>query len=177
MDEFYAAVLAAIIAASATLVTAFLTQFLAERYRRFHEGSAIAAGFQGELVSYSSAFPKVVEMLSGLRRAIRDGERTRIALRTVERGVDRFYSEAVGKIGLLGPDLAERVIFIYSNLNAFRAALKVVTEHHADMADGELDGRIEFCLQSLERATTEMEATIPMLSARSSARFCIFCLS
>ena len=161
----------AFIAASATLITAFVTQFLAEGYKRFKEGSSVAAGIAGELSSSEEAVPLIRVSLRTASENIRLGGKDRLKFRSFDKPVDRFFDEVVGKVGLLGPELAERVIYIYSNLSAFRAALVLIHSTHSEMESEELLGRIVLCQDALERAYKAASDTLPELKARSAMRF------
>lgn len=161
----------ALIAASATLITAFITQFLAESYRRFKDGSAVAAGIVGELNSHKDAVPLIRISLDTAADNIRIGRKDQLRFRGFEKPADRFFDEVVGKVGILGPELAESVIFIYANLNAFRSSLMLIHSTHNDMEAAELLARITLSLDAMERAVKTAEETIPKLRSRSKKCF------
>lgn len=171
-----ASISAAIIAAAATLITAFITQFLSERYRRFNEASAVAAGISGELSSYGEAVPLLRISLHTMSENIKLGRKDSVKFRSFEKPVDRFYDAVVGKLGMLGPELAERIIYIYGNLNAFRGVLVTIHEKHAEMEGPELLARLTLCQDAMERAFKAAEAVMPVLRARSSERFKVWSL-
>ena len=161
----------ALVAASATLITAFITQFLAESYKRFKDGSAIAAGIVGELSSYKEAVPLIRISLDTAADNIKIGRKDQLRFRDFEKPVDRFFDEVVGKVGVLGPELAESVIFIYANLNAFRSSLVLIHRIHNEMDAVELLSRITLSLDSMERAVKTADETIPKLRSRSEKWF------
>lgn len=138
------------IAASAAIAAVYMTQFLAESYRRFKDGAAIAAGLAGELSSYSESLPQMRGFLTAALQAASTGQGKLLKFRKFEKPVDRFFDEVVGKLGLLGPDLAEQVIYVYSNVDAFRVALVMISEGHLEMNDVELVERLKRCREALE---------------------------
>ncbi|KQP43514.1 hypothetical protein [Pseudorhodoferax sp. Leaf274] len=163
-------IISAFIAASAAVFGVILTQVLGEKYRRFKEGSSVAAGILGELSSYEQAWPLVQAMLRGLDDAVSAGARERFSMRFGERAKDLYFDEVVSKIGLLGPDIVEPVVYVYSNIRAFRVALELISVHHKDMTDGELFQRSQTCQQCLQRALARREELFSKLKARSSRR-------
>ena len=114
--------LSALIAASVALIAVYCTQFLAESYRRFMDGSSLAAGIAGELSSHKEAIPHIRLTLRTVQEITEIGRQEEIMLRSFDKPVDRYFDQVVGKVGALGPHLAERIIYVYSNLHAFRGA-------------------------------------------------------
>lgn len=168
MGDIYGALIAAFVA----LFTAYLTLFLGERYKRFHEGSALAAGFAGELGSYTEGYPLMQRVLAEMTRCAEQGTHRELSLRPFEKPLDRFFEASVSKVGLLGPELAERVIYIYSNLNAFRMTLILISEKHSEMSDVEFHSRVTVCVQLADKANAAMTEVVPKLHSRSKACFC-----
>lgn len=164
-------IVAASIAASAALIVAFLTQFLAESYRRLRDGSSLAAGIAGELISYKEALPMLRVTLKQTSEVAAAGAKDQIRLRPFEKPVDRYFDEVVGDIGLLGPELVEPVIYVYNNLNAFRGAFVQICAEHRNMDAPELIARITLCSQALERAASKMLTLELALEKRSSRKF------
>lgn len=160
----------ALIAAAATLITAYGTQFIAEKYRRFHDGSALAAGLAGELNSYRGAYP----VLSNAFQSFRDSaDRATAAqfFRPFPRPTDLFFDEVVSKLGLLGAATVEDTVFVYGNLRAFRNSMETLMNHHAEMSDFEFRGRCGSCLIALNHAHERGTKLVPKLHARAAERF------
>jgi hypothetical protein len=167
-------ILSALIAASVALVAVYLTQFVAQRYKTFKEGSSIAAGLAGELASYRDAAPLLRVAVRTALQAVESGYQDRLRFRGIEKPVDRFFDAVVDKIGLLGPDLAEKVIYVYNNLNAFRVAFALIHEKHHEMDGDELATRIKLCDEALERAFLAGATLRDDLRARSLKSFKLF---
>lgn len=159
----------ALVAACATLIVAFLTQFVAEKYRRFHDGSAVAAGLAGELSAYKHALPQMAKTLRewGSLEHGHEG----LILRPMDKPVDVFYPSAVPKLGLLGVDMVEDVVYVYSNINAFRMAFDMLSKSFQDMSPAEFRMRASFCFMVLDQANTRGERLVPRLRQRANARF------
>jgi hypothetical protein len=164
-------VLAAIIAVFGAVCLGYVNSFIAEDFRRFRDGSALAAGLAGELASYAPAIPILRDMLQSLVRAIDAGKRSEIRLRSFDRPVDLVFEQGVGKLGLLGSTTVESSVFVYGNLRAFRMALEIISKEHADMADAELRKRCVSCLESVERAVQRGETLLPELRSRAAQPF------
>lgn len=165
------AILAALIAMAGAVIVGYATQFVAEDYRRFRNGSALAAGLAGELGSYAGAAPELRQGLAGIIAMIEGGQRDLDALRPIERPVDLYFEEVVGDLGLLGTSLVEDVVLVYSNLRAFRMALEMVATGHKEMKDHEVIHRCRKCLEALDRASSRGTTLVDALRVRAAERF------
>ena len=145
-------ILTAIIAASATLIVAFLNSIVAESFKRHKDRVAIAAAMAGELASYAPAFPIIQQALSSTIQAAENGKRETLNFRPFEKPKDFVFEKAVEKLGLLGPQLAEDIAFVYGNLNAFRSSFVLISTHFKEMSNEELKVRSTACLEALNRA-------------------------
>ncbi|RZL66415.1 MAG: hypothetical protein EOP81_00135 [Variovorax sp.] len=154
-------IVSALLAAATALLGAFIAQFVAEKYRRFHDGSAVAAGILGELSAYRGGAEVLAPRIRGWMTAASSD--LHLTFRPIERPVDLFFDASVGKLGLLGHQLTEHTVYVYANLRAFRIGLEVITTAHAEMTKAEFLERCELCLQSLKRCAPE---------GRSSSRTC-----
>lgn len=163
---------AALVAASVALLGVLLSQFVAERYRRFQDGSALAAGLLGELKSYSEAWPVIDQQLSAYIDQSQKGSVELLKrLRPFPRPSDLFFDEAVSKLGLLGPRLVEDVVFVYSNIRAFRMGFEIVAREHSAMDAEEVERRCTLCRDALRKATNRGKNLEKLLETRASAWF------
>lgn len=160
---------AAIITASGAIIAVLLTQFVAEAYRRFRDGSALAAGLAGELSSYKEAFPQLEAAFEVWCKCT--GGHELYPLRPMEQPIDQYYAKTVEKIGLLGPGIVEDIVYVYSNLGAFRLSLSMLTKHFKEMSLDEFKGRAANSYASLNRARVRGEVLVPRLVARSHQTF------
>ena len=165
------AVLVALIAGVVALSVAYINSFLAESYRRFRDGSTLAASLAGELASYEPAWPILSNALSFLLTSLDTGTRKHTMFRPFAQPRDLVFEDSVAKLGLLGTEIAENIVFVYSNIRAFRAALEVIMRDEKEMSDHELRARCVACQEALQRAGNRGEQLLVQLRARSTARF------
>lgn len=158
-----------LIAGTVTLVVAFLTQFVAEKYKRFQDGSALAAGLAGELSSYKEALPILLTTLKEWG-ALPSGHE-QLFLRPMDKPADVYYTASVGRIGLLGTELVEDVVYVYSNINAFRGGFDILSKSFKEMSTAEFRVRASACYMVLSQASVRGEALIPKLRQRALQRF------
>jgi hypothetical protein len=144
--------LAAIVAASAALIVAFLNSIAAEVFRRHKDRKALAAAIAGELASYEPTVPIIQEVLRATIHAIETGARNTVSFRPFEKPKDFVFEKAVEKLGLLGPKLVEDTVHVYSNLNAFRVSFSLISTHFKEMPDHEIHARCVACLDAIDRA-------------------------
>jgi hypothetical protein len=160
---------AALIALIGVLAGGYVNNFLAEDYRRFRDGTALAGALAGELGSHMQAFPLLRTMLTTLKKAFEQGERP--PLRRFDPPNDPIYEANVGKIGLLGGKLAEEVAFAYQQIRAFRLNFVLVLSHHEDMKEPEIVARLSACLDTINRGDARAVALLADLKALASQRY------
>lgn len=165
------ALLAAFIAGSAAVVVALLTQFAAEAYRRHREGSAVAAALAGELSAYRPAVELLRGQVAEWARVISTGNRDVLTFRPIERQSDMVFGEIVGRLGLLGADLTERVVYVYGNIKAFRVGHELIIRDHSSMDDDELLYRVNSISTALREAHDVGEKLVIALRERAHKSF------
>jgi hypothetical protein len=164
-------VLIALIAGAVALAVAYVNSFVAESYRRFRDGSALAASLAGELAAYEPAWPIITKMLDSIIESVDAGARKPTYLRPFDRPNDLVFENAVGKLGLLGARSAENVVFVYSNLRAFRVALELICRYEKEMSNEELRFRCVACKEAIGRAVSRGTDLLQELRQRSSQAF------
>jgi hypothetical protein len=168
MGSFFT-ILAAIIALSGAVIVGYLANFVAEDFRRFRDGSALAAALAGELASHALAVPLI---RNGLTQCLASAQQNlRVTHRTFEPPNDPIFEAGVEKLGLLGVKLVEDIAFTYQNLRAFRSGLKVIFDEHQNMSFPELIGRYGDCLQAIDRTVERGEPLLVALRARANTQF------
>lgn len=161
----------ALIAGTIALLVAFINSFVSEGYKRFRDGTTVAASLAGELAAYADAWPILSKWLNSIVSETEFEKLNLERLRPIERPKDLVYEKSIDKLGLLGAQTAEGVVYVYSNINAFRIALEIISRDHASMSKDELKLRCEACNAALERAVTKGEVLLVTLRARANARF------
>jgi hypothetical protein len=164
-------VIVAFIAGIVAILVAYFNSFLAESYRRFRDGSALAASLAGELAAYEPAWPIIFNMLDGIVKSIDSHKRQPTYLRPFDRPRDFVYEDAVKKLGLLGTELSENLVFVYSNIGAFRVAMEVIARDEKEMTDDELRLRCIACKDAMSRAVSRGTDLILALRTRANAPF------
>jgi hypothetical protein len=168
------------ITAAVTLVTVYLTQFLADRYRRFAEGSTLAAGFAGDLAARRHGDLDYEYLFKELEKIRKEGKRVEVlgpGRPEPDHHEERFFHSVIGKVGLLGPDLAGRVIGLYRDMAFYVEQARYVEEHHADMKNDEFHGRLELVLTTWKSAMESRDELVPLLKSRANERFKLFRVS
>jgi len=85
--------LAAIIAASAALIVAFLNSIVAEVFRRHKDQKALSAAIAGELASYEPAFPLIQQTLRATIHALDTKNRDTVSFRSFEKPRDLVFEK------------------------------------------------------------------------------------
>lgn len=161
----------ALITGYVMLVVAVINALVSESYKRFRDGTTVAASLAGELASYEDAWPLLSDILNSIVSATELQKPSLEALRPIERPKDVVYEKSIDKLGLLGAQTAEGVVYVYSNINAFRIALEIISRDHASMSREELKSRCVACKAALDRAATRGEGLLRALRARANAKF------
>jgi hypothetical protein len=163
--------LVAAIAGLFALAVSFINSLVSESYKRFRDGSTLAASLIGELSAYEYAWPMILENLDTMIRGVENGNIDLNALRSYDRPKDLIYEKSIEKLGLLGPITAERVVYVYSNIHVFRISFEMILGENEKMTKNELLQRLQLCKDAVARAYTQSEVLIGVLRTRSSAKF------
>lgn len=123
------ALIPAVLALFGTLVAGFLSSFLSEHHRRFRDKQALAGALAGELGSYREGWPMFEKTFPVLVDMAKSGKR--VVVPKIDKPTDRVFDSCVAQIGMLGPELAEDLAYVYNNLNAFRAVFFSITNQEA----------------------------------------------
>lgn len=164
-----ATITGAVIALCGLLIAGYLTNFVAEDFRRSREGSTIAAGLAGELSSYELAFPMLKENI-GLQIDMLTRGRTP-PFRAFEVPTDPLFDVVVGRLGLLGAKMVEDVVFTYQQIRAFRFSYSIISKEYQNMAPEELIRRLNVCVECLDRAADRWNVVVPALKKRAAERY------
>ena len=162
---------AAVLTACVTLLGFIVVNFIAEDFRRFRNGSTVAAGLAGELGSYAEPQAQLVSIITTMLRVIDEGNRKHLPFRGIDTPKDRLFEANVANLGLLGPDLVLDIAFVYGQINGFRVGFGLVNEKHSEMADGELAARLNGCLILLTAVRPRAEQLVEKLTMRANMPF------
>lgn len=155
------------------LLVAWVTAFLAEDYRRFRDGTSLAAALAGELQAYLEAFERGNPILLEIRQHLEKGVPLKY-MPPFKPPTDPVYDSGVARLGLLGPEIARDVAYTYQNVNAFRVGYANMTKTYSKVESfivlGALDGVIDAATKAKERGTV----AVKQLDARARAKYGIF---
>lgn len=161
----------AIVTSAVALFGIYLTQFLAEKYRRFNDGSAIAAGLLGELRSYKADHEKLEVALKQWISTARTYGKDVLPMKPIPKNSDPFFDSCVGRIGLIGDDLVTDTIFVYYRIRAAKDMINIVSDHFDDLSEAEFILYCESILDIIEKAANIGTPLLAKLEARSKAGF------
>ncbi|RDK04477.1 hypothetical protein [Paraburkholderia lacunae] len=160
---------AALIAFLGVLVGGYFNNFLAEDFRRFRDSQALAGALAGELKSHAEAIPDIKHGLTQIHAIAETG-----ALLTLpewpEPGSPVFEAN-VGQIGLLDPELAKDVAYVYENLRAFRGAFHQLSKHHEEMNAGWRVAMVKACADRIKSAETVGVPLVEKLKHHAAASY------
>jgi hypothetical protein len=161
----------ALLTASITLVGFFVVNFIAEDFRRFRNGSSVAAGLAGELASYKEAQALLDGMITSMINAVKEGVREHVPFRSIDPPKDRIFDANVANLGLLGPELVEQIAFVYGQIYGFRVSFALVHSEHKEMSDAELTARLTASQIAVNRASERGNALVEQLKERAGLSF------
>jgi hypothetical protein len=142
----------ALIAFISAILVGFITHFVAEDYRRFRDGQAVAASLAGELRSITSSLPELRQGLLGMKGLLENLQP--LSLPELPDQSSPMFEANVPKIGLLGAEIAGELAFIYDQIRAFRTSFQLLSKHHSVMSgewSGALVGRCVLLIDSNEQ--------------------------
>jgi hypothetical protein len=160
---------AALIGLLGVLAGGYFNNFLAEDYRRFRDGQALAGALAGELESHGEPIPK-----------IKNGLETMLPQSMSENGLNLpewpippspLFDENASKIGLLGPQTARDVAYVYENLRAFRQNFHMLSKHHRDMPKDWGHAMVVGCLAAITRSETRGVALVDSLKRQADESY------
>lgn len=165
------ALIGASLGASVAVSVAYVANFVAEDFRRFRNGSSLAAALAGELASYDEPLSITLAWLKACAQAVESGHSKSLVFYHLELTKDRVFEGNVGSLGSLGHDTAERLASVYGQLAGFRAGFTILMKHGGEMSEQVMKGRFANCIQSLERAMPEARSLAATLRARADDTF------
>ena len=151
------------------LVVALLANFLAEDFRRFRDGTALASALLGELLSYKDAFKQSRE---GFNHYLEEAKKGNVmVLPNVDVLPDRVYESHVSKIGLLGSDLPQKVVMTYGRITIYKVALNVLTSAKYGTDDETLISGYSEMLYLIDKIEEVDSDAISALTERAHLKF------
>jgi hypothetical protein len=171
MDGFWNGFWGPFFTFTGSVIVAVIGNFIAEDFRRFRDGSALASAIAGELLSYGAAIQDLTVSVTLLAEQAEAGTMIRVA--DIELPRDLIYESAVPKIGLLGVELPENVALAYGRIRAFRTLYMIIAGDNVKIDAAGLGRLYRQLLIKLAEAETEGRRTVALLHARANESFCL----
>jgi hypothetical protein len=170
MDGFWSGFWGPFFTFTGSVIVAVVANFVAEDFRRFRDGSALASALAGELLSYAAAIGELKQNITLLAEQAEAGNMIRIA--EIETPRDLIYENAVPKIGLLGIKLPEHVALTYGRIRAFRTLYLLIASGKLECDAAGLARLYRQLLVKVNEAESEGLQTVTLLHARAQESFC-----
>jgi hypothetical protein len=119
---------AALIGLLGVLAGGYFNNFLAEDYKRFRDGQALAGALAGELEAHSDAFPYMKDHISFVIDRVKMGDDMESP--EWQAPTSPIFEANTAKIGLLRPSDAKNVAHAYEQIRSFREKLRVIAKSH-----------------------------------------------
>jgi len=163
-----ASVAAALIALLGIIIAGFLSTIVAEDYRRFRDGTGLAAALAGELASYMLATEIMLPIVDGLQRATIATGGVSLLPQEMHMQPDPVFDAGVGNLGLLGTELAEDTAFVYQQLRAFRGTYKLLSAPNLQLGQTQTLAILAGWKGTLERAQGRGKPLVVSLKSRAN---------
>jgi len=154
---------AALVGLLGVMAGGYFNNFLAEDYRRFRDGQALAGALAGELESHAEPIKAIKTGLEMMVLQLADGKRLTLPEWPIPSSP--LFDENASKIGLLEPQLARDVAYVYENLRAFRQNFHMATKHHHEMPSAWTSATFVGCMAAITRAEARGLPLIDRLKA------------
>lgn len=162
-------VVPALIAFTSAVLVGFGGHFVAEDYRRFRDGKAIAAALAGELRSITLSLPLLLPGLKEIQRVLLT--RTSISLAEIPDQKSPVFEATADKIGLLGVDLAGEVAFLYDQIRAFRTSFQLLSKTQPSMELSRGSHLVEHCIALIKANEPKAQALVSSLRRHSEISY------
>jgi hypothetical protein len=141
---------AALIGFLGVMAGGYFNNFLAEDYRRFRDGQALAGALAGELESHAAPIPRIKASLETMEEQTRNGQN--LDLPEWPMPPSPIFDQNAAKIGLLGAETAKEVAYVYEHLRAYRLNFHMLTKHSLAMGHQWSNATIVGCLAIISRS-------------------------
>lgn len=132
------------------MVGGYFNNFLAEDYKRFRDGQALAGALAGELESHAEPIPFIKNGLEKMVLGLADGKPLTLPEWPIP--PSPLFDQNASKIGMLGAQSAKDVAYVYENLRAFRQNFHMLSKHHSGMSLEWSHSMVVGCLATISRA-------------------------
>ncbi|MGO4310001.1 hypothetical protein AB4Z35_09050 [Pseudomonas sp. KB_15] len=159
----------ALIAFISAILVGFVTHFVAEDYRRFRDGQAVAASLAGELDSITSSLPDLHHGLADMKDMLENLQP--LPFPEFPDQTSPIFEANTTKVGLLGAELAGEVAYIYDQISAFRTSFQLLSKHHPVMPESWSCALVGRCMLLIESNEHRARNLIVKLKDNSSTNY------
>ncbi|WP_052421072.1 hypothetical protein [Paraburkholderia ferrariae] len=162
----------ALVAFAGVVAGGYFNNFIGEDYRRFRDGQALAGALAGELKSHGTAIPTLKTTLENLLSRLEGPNGSlQVVQRDFESANSPVFDANVGRIGLLGPQLAEEVAYVYEAIRAFRMTTKTLAKFAHEVEPAHSAMMLRNALQLVENADKRGTDLVVALRAFAIERY------
>ncbi|WP_118185709.1 hypothetical protein [Paraburkholderia phosphatilytica] len=161
---------AALIGLLGVMAGGYLNNFFAEDYRRFRDSQSLAGALAGELESHGDAALQIKKSLELLIDAALPRDRIKLPVEWQEPNSPVFEANA-GQIGMLGPDSAKDVAYVYELIRTFRSSIALISKSHADMGPEWMISMANACVEEVEHCEKRGGPLIERLRRHASETY------
>ncbi|WP_175888761.1 hypothetical protein [Burkholderia cepacia] len=147
----------------------YVNNFIAEDYRRFRDGQALAGALAGELESHGEALPALKTTLEIMKSAALSDEGLKLNEWPIP--PSPLFEENAAKIGLLGAEDAREVAYVYEHIRAFRQLFHMLSKSHREMPKEWSYSMIVGCLDTITRAESRGRPLVESLKRQATAAY------
>jgi len=159
----------ALIALLGVLCGAYINNFAAEDFRRFRDGQALAGALAGELASIQASLPDLLTALKRMSERARDREC--LDLQEMPQSASPIFEANAQKIGLLVPEVAREVAFVYERVRAFRSLFHYLSKYHGDMQFERRKSIIQGIVQMVDGGEERIDALVKSLDEHAKKKW------
>jgi len=141
---------------------AAITTICGEDFRRFRDRQAVAGALAGEIDSILAAIPELHVGLKDMVVILKEGGK--LPLPEFPQPSSPIFDANTAKIGLLRPELARDVAFIYGQITAFRASFHLLSKHHQNMSPDWSGALLKRCIEMIESNEAKAKLLIENLT-------------
>ncbi|CAI8998722.1 conserved hypothetical protein [Pseudomonas sp. IT-196MI5] len=150
-----------------TIIGAAISAIGGEDFRRYRDRQSVAGALAGELDSILKSIPELHIGLKGMLSIVREGGQ--LPFPEFPQSSNPIFDANTAKIGLLKPDLARDVAYVYGQITAFQTSFHSLSKHHQDMPPEWVSAMIERCIGMIDDNLAMAKLLVANLTGEAAA--------